>query len=76
MWPDGVVVLPPHLDDDLGFIESVEDLTIEQLVSELAVKGFHVAVFPRAARFDVGGLGTDRGDPRAERHSDELRPIV
>ena len=35
MWADGVVVPAPSLDDDLGLLEGVEDLAVEQLVPEL-----------------------------------------
>ena len=35
MRPDGVVVLAPSLDDDLGLLERGEDLSVEQLVPEL-----------------------------------------
>ena len=35
MWADGVGVLPPSLDDDLGLLERGEDLAVEQLVPEL-----------------------------------------
>jgi len=33
--PDAVVVAPPALDQNLGFLEAVEDLAIEELVPEL-----------------------------------------
>jgi hypothetical protein len=32
---DRVVVLPPLLDDDLSFFQTVEDLSIEQLIAQL-----------------------------------------
>ena len=35
MWAKGVVVATPALDDDLGLLERVEDLAVEQLVAEL-----------------------------------------
>ena len=76
MRSHGVVVPPPLLDHDLGLGEGVEDFAVEQFIAKLAVKGLHVAVFPRTARFDVGGLGTDRGNPFAQRSSYELRPII
>jgi len=74
--PHGIVVPPPLLDHDLGLGQRVEDLAVEQFVSEFTVERFHVAVLPRAAGFDLGGLGPDRGDPFAQRRSDELRPII
>ena len=76
MRSDRVVVAAPRLDHDPGFGESVEDLTVEKFIPEFAVERFDVSVFPWTAGFDVGGLGADGGDPRAERRSDELRPIV
>src|ERR687893_1295807 len=33
--PDRIVVPAPTLDDDLGFLERIEDLAVEQLVAEL-----------------------------------------
>ena len=43
----GVAVDAPHLDDRLRFLETVEDLAIEALVSELAVEELAVVVLPR-----------------------------
>src|ERR671911_1403366 len=34
VWAKGVIVPAPALDDDLGFLERVEDLAVEQLVPE------------------------------------------
>ena len=53
MWSDGVVVMAPLTNDDLGFLEAVEDLTVQQLVTHFAVEAFAVAVLPRTSRFDV-----------------------
>ena len=44
--PDGVVVMPPALDQDLRLAEGVEDLPVEQLIPETGVEAFAVAVFP------------------------------
>ena len=38
MRPDGVVVLAPLLDEDLGLFEAAEDFAIEELVPELRVE--------------------------------------
>ena len=38
-----VVVMAPALDENLGLEEGVEDLTVEQLVAQLAVEAFIVA---------------------------------
>src|SRR5207342_791923 len=71
-----VVVLTPILDHDLCLIERVEDFAVEQFVSQLSVEALAVAVLPGASRFDVGGLGANRGDPVPNSLSDELGPIV
>ncbi len=71
-----VVVSPPLFDQDLCFAQAVEDFAVEQLVSEPAVEAFTVSVLPRAARFDVGRLGANGGDPVSDSLGDKFRPIV
>jgi hypothetical protein len=38
VWPDGVVVVAPLLDQHPGRVQRVEDLSIEQLVPEFSVE--------------------------------------
>ena len=76
MRSNGVVVLPPLLDHDLCLVQAVEDFSVEQLVAQLPVERFAVAVLPGAAGGDVGSLGADRGDPVAQGDGDELRAVV
>lgn len=76
MRPHGVVVTSPVFDDDLCLLERVEDFTVEQFVTELRIEALAIAVFPRTARHDVGGLGTHRRDPFPQCLGDELRPVV
>ena len=35
MRPDGVVVLAPLADDDLGFFQAIEDFAVEQFIPQL-----------------------------------------
>ncbi len=49
-------MISPVLDDGLGLLWREKDLTIEQFISKLAVEGFTVTIFPRAARSDAGSL--------------------
>ncbi len=44
--PDGIVVLTPALNEDLGFAWCVEDLTVKLLISELAIKALIVSILP------------------------------
>ena len=53
----------PAFDHDLRLLERVEDLAIEQLVAKPSVEAFQVSVLPWTAWRDVGGSGTDRGNP-------------
>ena len=76
MRADCVVVVSPCLDHDLRLLECVEDLAVEQLIAELAIEAFAVAVLPGAARLDVGGLRTDSSDPGTERPGHELRAVI
>jgi len=76
MRANRIVVAAPAFDDDLGFVQGVEDLAVEQLVAQARIKTFDEAVLPRAAGGDVGGLCADRGDPLPHRRGEELRPII
>ena len=66
----------PTLDYDPGLLERVENLTVEQLVSQSGVEVFDKTVLPGAARCDVGRLGTNRMDPLLDGLGDELGAIV
>ena len=63
MRPNGIVVTAPTLDYDLGFPQRVEDLAIEQFVTQAGIEALDVAVLPRTAGFDVGRLRPDCADP-------------
>ena len=63
MWPDGVVVLTPLLDEDLGLLEGGEDLPVEQFIPEACIEAFDIPVLPWRAWGDVGGLGANSSDP-------------
>src|SRR5215472_4881855 len=76
MRPDRTVMAPPAFDDDLSFSEGIEDLAVEQLIAQARVEALDVAVLPRTAALDIGGLGADGGDPSLDGLGDELRPII
>ena len=48
----------PAFDHDLRLGQRVEDLAVEEFVPEPGVEAFAIAVFPRRAWLDVGGLTT------------------
>ena len=76
VWSDRVVVMPPLLDEHLGLLQGIEDLSIEQLVAELAVEALVVSVLPGAAGLDIEGLDADPAEPGPYRIGSELSPIV
>jgi hypothetical protein len=61
--PDGVVVPPPPFDKHLRLEECVEDLPLQQFVTELAVETLDVAVPPGRPRLDVERLYADASQP-------------
>ena len=76
MWAHCVVVLAPALDHDPRLDQAVEDLAIEQPVSQLRFEALATAVLPWTARLDVSRTGADGGDPLPHGPDDELRPIA
>src|SRR5580658_2385650 len=52
MRPDRVVVLTPHVDQDLRFRQAVENLPIQQFIPQLPIEALNVSIFPRTARFN------------------------
>src|SRR5215475_6237676 len=76
MRPDRIVMAPPAFDDDLSFSQGIEDLAVEQLIAKAGVEALDVAVLPRTAPLDIGGLGADSGDPSLDSLGDELRSVV
>jgi len=71
-----VVGPSPALDEDLGFPEGVEDLAVEQLVTQLPVEALDLPVCPGAAGLNDEGLGPNAGQPRAHGPGGELRAVV
>jgi hypothetical protein len=56
MGPDMVVMFDPPPNDDLGFLKTIEDLSIQKVISEGAVKVFTITIFLWATGFNVGCL--------------------
>ena len=71
-----VVVLAPLLDDDGGFLQAVEDLSIEQFIAQFPVEGFAVAVLPGASGCDVQRLSSEFCEPAAHDLCRHLRAVI
>lgn len=63
MRPFGVVVASPRFNDDLWLGEAVDDLAVEQLITQLAIEAFAVSALPEAARLNVTVPGSNGSDP-------------
>ena len=51
-----VIVLDPFTNNDLGFFKTVEDFSIQKVISKGAIKAFTKAIFPGAPWFNVSGF--------------------
>ncbi len=71
-----IEVLVPALDQHSCLGHHVEDLAVEQLVTQLAVQAFYVAVLPGAARLDVERLHADFVRSLPYRLCGEFAPVV
>ncbi len=72
----GVVLHPPPFNQHLGLQQRVEDLAIEQLITQLAVERLDVAVLPGAARLRLPRprtMSVKNSTDRETRHQTTLR---
>jgi len=76
MWPHRVVVSPPAIDQDLRFTKCVKDLTVEQLVTQLAVEALNKPVLPRTPRLDVQCRHPHIAQPVSDRFGCKLSTVV
>ena len=65
MESDGIVQAPPLLDEYHGLGQCVEDLTVQELIPELAVEDLVIALLPWTSRLDVERLHTEPSQPAA-----------
>ncbi len=61
MWPERVVLPAPAIGQDLRLGSCGEQLGVEELIPEAAVKGFRESVLPWGSRRDVGRAGGGAG---------------
>ena len=67
---------PPGFDENLGFLQGIEDLPVQELVAQPRVEALDVAILPGRSGLDEGGPGADRGDPSPDGPGNELRALV
>ena len=76
MRSDLIVLPTPAFDEHPCFGQRVEDLSVQQLVPELPVERFHIAVLPRASGLDDQGLYPELLQPLPDSLGRKLRTVV
>ena len=76
MRPYRVVMVSPAFDEHLSLLQRVEDLSIEQLVSEFPIEWLVVSVLPWASGRDEQGFDADPSQPCSDGMRRKLRAIV
>ena len=76
MRPDAIVSRLPKTNEDLRFIQRVEDILSQALVLKLAVEALTVPVLPQRSRSDLLNLRAGFGDPFPQSPRNHLRTVV
>ena len=76
MRSERIVIASPTFDHDPGFLQRIEDLSIQKLVSQTRVEAFNEAILPRTAWRDVGRSASNSSNPLLDSNGDELRAII
>ena len=50
-----IVVASPAFDEDLGFVQRIEEFPVQQLIPKLSVKGFDIANLPETTPLNEQG---------------------
>lgn len=76
MWPDCVVFPPIFLGKNSSFEDRVEDLSVEQFISQFPIEGLNVPILPWTSGLDVECLHAQSIQPAADDLCRELRSVV
>jgi hypothetical protein len=71
-----IVVTSPAFDEDLGFVQRIEEFPVQQFISQFAIKRFDIAVLPRAAGLNKQGLDTHALSPVPHRVGSEFGGVI
>ena len=64
------------LDQDLSFLQCVEELPVQEFIPELTVERLYVTILPGTSGLDVERLHTDLPEPVPNRRRRKLCPVV
>jgi len=76
VWRDRVVVNPPLLDEYLRLSKCIEVFSVQQLIAQLAVEGFTVAILPGTTGRNVDVPCTESTQPITQFLRDHLRAVI
>ena len=76
MGPNMVVMFHPLPNDDLGFLKPVEDLPIQKIVSEGAIKAFTKAILPGATGFNISSFDPNARQPTAQVFGNKFWTVI
>ena len=72
-----LVVFPsPAFNQNLRLQQSVEDLEVQQFVSELSIETLDISILPGASRFDVKRPDSHPSQPLSDNLGRKLAPVV
>lgn len=69
-------MFPPLFNQDVRFLQAVEEFSVQQLIPEAGVEALAISVFLRRTWFDAHGLCLQSVDPLPDGLSNELRAVV
>ena len=76
MWSNVVILPSPAFDQDLGFWQGMEDLTVQELISHFAIERLDVAIFLGAARLNEERLPLQPLQPISQQLGNEFGSVV
>jgi hypothetical protein len=71
-----VVLTAPAFDEDLGFVQRIEEFHVQQLIPQLSIKGLDIPILPRTPWLDVQRRDGQHAMPGPQGPSDKFRAVV
>jgi hypothetical protein len=71
-----VVLTAPAFDEDLGFLQRIEEFPVQQLIPQLPVKGLDVPILPRTPWLDEERRDGQHAVPSPQGPRDKFWAVV
>ena len=71
-----VVLTAPAFDEDLGFLQRIEEFPIQQLIPQLPVKGLDVPILPRTPWLDEERCDGQHAVPSPQGPRDKFWAVI